>query len=202
MVRVAGLILVLAHPGWADTATTTTTTHFFVMDLRGNGLDLSGTHKANGTRWTTTQTDDAFLAVDATGLRAMGIEVMTRERVRLDGPALVSTSLRIVVEGQARDVDRTWDMLAALDGNRDGKLDMHDPAWVHMRLFIDVDGDGRVGATEVHGVSDAIAALSIKPGRDPRTDAFGNVLTESWATTNDRRSRTTADVQFAKLPAR
>jgi hypothetical protein len=176
--------------------------NFFLLDLRGNGFQTSGTNKASGTRWTTPQTDDAFLAVDATGLRAMGIEVTTRDRLRLDGTTLVSTSLRVVADGQSRDIERTWQMLVALDTNRDGKLDNHDTTWVHLRLFVDADGDGRIAAAEVHGVADgSIASMATKPGRDPRTDGFGNVLTESWLVTTDGRTRNTADVRFGALPA-
>ena len=69
-------------------------------------------------------------------------------------------------------------------------------------LYEEIDGDGRIAAAEVHGlVAGSIASIATKPGRDPRTDAFGNVLTESWLVTTDGRTRNTADIRFGPHPA-
>lgn len=144
--------------------------HYFVLDLRGDGLALGGVNRSTGTRWTLPQTHDAFLAVDATGLHAMGIDVF-RDGARLEGIALLSSALRIVVDGQRHEGDRISPLLAALDCNRDGRLDNRDAAWSGLRIFVDTDADGRIGLSELRSAAEAsIASIAVKTATEARSD--------------------------------
>ena len=179
--------------------------HLFVLDVRGDGFDLSGTNRAAGTRWTTAKTDDAFLAVDATGLRAIGIDTLSRGGVRLEGIVLVSSGLRLKVDSRATEIVDAWQMLAFLDGNRDGRVDSKDLCWSHLRIFTDSNGDGVIAQTEVRSTTDAdvreIVGKVAGP-REGRTDAQGNVLVDGQFTRSDGMTGKAADVTFARVPDR
>jgi len=179
--------------------------HYFLLDMRGDGFDLSGTNRNAGTRWTRVMPDDGFLAVDATGLRAAGIDIKDVGQARLDGVVPVSSRLRIVADGQSKDVSNARQMLALLDANRDGRLDAKDAAWNHLRLFVDRDGDGSISDTEVRSVVEiGIRDISARIGasRDGRTDTQGNSLAEGVFTRGDGSTGKSADVKFAPLTDR
>jgi hypothetical protein len=132
--------------------------------------------------------DDGFLAVDATGLRALGMDISSAGQARLDGVVPVSSRLRIVADGQSREVGTSWQLLAVLDTNRDGKLDTKDPCWTHLRIFVDRNGDGSISDTEVRtAVETGIRDISARIGasRDGRSDAHGNTLVEGAFTRAD-----------------
>jgi hypothetical protein len=170
--------------------------------MRGDGFDLSGTNRSRGTRWTKAGADDAFLAADATALRALGIDILNRAQVRLDGVVLVSSGLRIAADGQSKPVGDSWQILSVLDTNRDGKLDNKDLSWTHLRTFVDRDGDGAVSHGEVQTTTEVgIREIAAKAagGRDGRPDAQGNMLVEGVFTRNDATSRKSADVTFARV---
>ena len=155
--------------------------HYFLLDVRGDGFDLSGTNRNAGTRWTRVMPDDGLLAVDASGLRALGVDISNAGQARLEGVVPISSRLRVVANGQAKEVGNSWQMLAVLDANGDGKLDTKDPSWNHLRIFVDRNGDGSISDTEVRTVTETgIRDISARTGtsRDGRTDTRGNSLVE------------------------
>jgi len=175
--------------------------HYFLLDVHGDGFDLSGTNRNAGTRWTKVMPDDGFLAVDATGLRASGIDVSSAQ-ARLEGVVPVTSRLRIAVDGQAREVSNAWQLLAVLDANHDGKLDGKDPCWNHLRSFVDRNGDGSISDTEIRtvvetGIRDISAKMATS--RDGRTDTHGNTLVEGSFTRSDGSTGKSADVTFAHV---
>src|SRR5262245_29583025 len=107
----------------ADSLSPEESRHYFLLDVRGNGFAVGGANKNAGTRWTTAASDDSFLAVEATGLRAIGIDVVGRNGARLEGTVLVSSALHVVTDRQSQSIVDSWRMLAILDTNRDGRLD-------------------------------------------------------------------------------
>ncbi len=176
--------------------------HYFLLDVRGDGFDLSGTSRSAGTRWTRVTPDDGFLAVDASGLRALGIDISSAGQARVDGVVPVSSRLRIMADGQPKEVGNSWQMLTVLDANRDGKLDTRDPCWNHLRIFIDRNGDGSISDAEVRTIVESgIRDISAKIGtsRDGRADTHGNGLVEGTFTRVDGSSGKSADVTFARV---
>jgi hypothetical protein len=176
--------------------------HYFLLDVQSDGFDLSGTNRNAGTRWTKVMPDDGFVAVDATGLRALGVDISGAGQARLEGVVLVSSRLRIVADGQAREVSNPWQMLTVLDANRDGKLDTKDPCWAHLRIFVDRNGDASISDTEIRTVVETgIRDISAKIGttRDGRTDTHGNTLVEGAFTRSDGSAGKSADVTFAHV---
>jgi hypothetical protein len=176
--------------------------HYFLLDMSGNGFDLSGTNRSTGTRWTHAASDDAFLAVDATALRAIGIDISSRAHTHLDGVVVVSTRLHFTAEGKARETTDAWQLLAVLDSNHDGTLDAKDRCWSRLRLFVDRNGDGSMAPDEVLSAETDIRDITIRVGPAPegRTDAQGSNLVEGTFTRNDGATRKSADVTFAHVP--
>lgn len=202
---VVAVVFGLSAHAWAGGLTSVDSRHYFVLDMRGDGFDLSGANQSSGTRWTKVGTDDAFLAADATGLRAVGIDISNDTRVRLDGVVFVSSGLRITADGQSAQVGDSWQMLSVLDTNRDGKVDSKDLSWNHLRIFVDRNGDGSVSQSEIRTPTDTgireIGARSVG-ARKGRADAQGNTLVEGSFTRNDGSMRRSADVTFARVPDR
>jgi hypothetical protein len=112
-----------------------------VLDLSGNGLhltaeslsdtyvDFNGSGFANRTGWVDAE---AGILINYTGSTAIGPNTI-----------LGATS-----------GDGFGD-LAALDSNSDGQVDASDSAAASLRIWVDQDGDGRIGADEVFTLADA-----------------------------------------------
>jgi Ca2+-binding RTX toxin-like protein len=112
-----------------------------ILDLSGNGLhltaeslsdtyvDFNGTGFANRTGWVDAE---AGILINYTGSTAIGPNTI-----------LGATS-----------GDGFGD-LAALDSNSDGQVDASDSAAASLRVWVDQDGDGRIGADEVFTLADA-----------------------------------------------
>jgi hypothetical protein len=192
----------LPAPGHAWGAGSEGPRHFFLLDMRGDMFELSGTNRNTGTRWTKVAPDDAFLAADATALHGAGIDVSGTGQARVDGLTLVSNRLRVAVDGSPKEVVNAWDLLTVLDTNRDGKLDSRDPCWSHLRIFVDRNGDGAIAESEVRTVAEAgirdLAARTAAP-KDGRVDPHGNTLVEGAFTRGDGSTERSADVTFARV---
>jgi hypothetical protein len=174
-----------------------------VLDLKGNGLDLSGRTKTDqltgtmtSTNWTQKGGDDAFLLVDATSLRAAGFgDIKDGSGKALDGQVQFRDGIRIRVPGE--DTDRVitdgYELLQALNTNNAGssanKLDANDPAFKFLKLFTDSDGDGTIGKDELASLSSQVSSLAVG-GSEKKTDAFGNAVSRTDFTLADGTVRT------------
>lgn len=156
-----------------------------VLDLQGNGLDLGGrvTIEVGGserdTNWTRPGTEDAFLAVDARMLRAIGFELSDGQGRAIQSRILVSDGLRLRgPNGGEVEITDAWHLLGQFDTNKDGKIDSRDGVWQSLSLFVDANADGTMSGDELSSISDsAIRELSLVT-RPAGTDAHGNTLTE------------------------
>jgi hypothetical protein len=135
-----------------------------VLDMKGDGAELDGTARTSlltggpvAARWTKAGTDDAFLMVDATSLRTAGISLANASGEGLEGMQLFRDGLRLKEpsESSYRVIADGWQMIAALDSNKDGKIDASDPAWGSLGLFVDGNADGTIQPGEVTGVAQA-----------------------------------------------
>src|SRR5688572_29205239 len=94
-----------------------------IFDLSGNGLDLSGsirsslaTGRNQVTGWTTRNTDDAFLVLDAGTVRAVGFEVRDKGGNPVNGLVVPGEGLRVRGPNGSETVVRDgWQMLTILD---------------------------------------------------------------------------------------
>lgn len=139
-----------------------------VLDVNGDGVSLSGRARTSlltggpqNAKWTTAGSDDAFLLVDATSLRAStGISIANSSGEPLEGHQLFRDGLRVRLPGEspARSggvIRDGWEMLGVLDADGDGRISASDPAWASLRLFTDRNADGTIGRDELMGLADA-----------------------------------------------
>ncbi|MDX2014901.1 MAG: hypothetical protein SFW67_32190 [Myxococcaceae bacterium] len=88
-----------------------------------------------------------------------------------DGSELFGSDTR-VAGGTAR---HGFEALAALDANRDGVIDVKDPAFAELRLWSDLDGDRRSTPEELTTLEAAgLRTLSLGFSVTPRCDGRGN----------------------------
>ena len=73
--------------------------------------------------------------------------------------------------------------LAALDDNRDGRIDASDAAFASLALWSDRDGDRATGAGELTPLANQIVSISLADTLDVRCDARGNCEGERAAMT-------------------
>jgi hypothetical protein len=176
-----------------------------VLDMTGNGLDLSGSAivsvagRPTRLAWTKRNSDDAFLVLDATTLRQAGLDLRSAGGEALAGNVLLSGALRLKDPGGREVLFRTpLHLFGALDANRDGRVTAADRCWPHLRLLTDRNGNGAIDRGELQRLSSSgVSTLVLKPGR-PRQDAHGNTLTPWTFSTRDGQTRTAA---HAKLKA-
>jgi uncharacterized coiled-coil DUF342 family protein len=177
-----------------------------VLDMKGDGIDIGGkattdlvTGEAANLNWTKAGTDDAFLMVDATSLRALGWDLKNGDGTAVDGNTLFRDGLTVTDKaGNTVQITDGYSLLAALDSDRDGKVNSSDPAWQALRLFVDTDGDGTVGRNELSNISDsAVRDLATSATKAMTFDAAGNALTDGAFTRADGTAGYMSDVNFA-----
>lgn len=150
-----------------------------IFDLGTDSIDIGGevltsllTGEKKKTRWTKPGTNDAFLVLDATALRAAGWTVRTPNGALMDGPHLFRTGLRLTgPDGEEVVLTDGWQFFTLLDRNRDGRINSEDPEYRLLRLFVDDDGDGKMGPGELiylrgAGVEDIIRVRRQRPQID------------------------------------
>lgn len=154
-----------------------------VADLAGNGIDLSGdvrTSLVTGSparmRWLKPQSDDALVVVNATTLRSSGLSLMTAAGVPLDGLIFPQGGLKVTdASGSSFTISNTLDLLARLDGNRDGRIDKSDPAWSATTLFRDRNADGTIGAGELTPANDVLRSFNVAASGTESADTLGTL---------------------------
>jgi len=139
-----------------------------VLDLDGDGVelrsmeggvefDIDNDGQAERTGFVTG--DDALLALDKNG------------NGRIDGVGELF--------GDKTGAKNGFEDLARYDSNRDGAIDRNDPIFSRLRLFQDVNGDGRSSASELSSLaSQGIVRLNLNPVANPMVVA-GNRITET-----------------------
>jgi hypothetical protein len=161
-----------------------------LFDLGTDGIDIGGetattllTGERQRVRWTKPQTNDAFLVIDATSLRAAGWEVRSPTGATLNGPHLFRTGLRLLSpDGNEIILADAWQLFAMIDRNRDGRVNSEDPEFRYLRLFLDANGNGIMDDGELMYIRDAGVLTIVRTRRPPaHTDVYMNVtLTGSF----------------------
>jgi hypothetical protein len=159
----------------------TTAPELVVVDLGGNGIDLSGavrtslpTGSAARMRWTKMNSDDAFLVIDATTLRTSGWSLTTAAGEPLAGSIFPRGGLKVTdASGSSFTPSNAFELLARLDGNRDGQINTSDPAWLSVTLFRDRDADGIISAGELTRANEVLQSLNVTASGTESADAFG-----------------------------
>lgn len=150
-----------------------------LFDLGTDSIDVGGeavtsllTGEKKRTRWTRAGTNDAFLVLDATALRAAGWTVRSPNGVMLDGPHLFRTGLRLTGPNDSTVViEDGWQFFGLLDVNRDGRVNASDPEFRVLRLFVDENGDGKMDDGELMyirnaGVLDIVRVRRVRAALD------------------------------------
>lgn len=139
-----------------------------VLDLEGDGVelrsmeggvefDIDNDGQVERTGFVTG--DDALLALDKNG------------NGRIDGVGELF--------GDKTGAKNGFEDLARYDSNGDGAIDRSDPIYSRLRLFQDVNGDGRSSASELSSLaSQGIVRLNLNPVAEPMVVA-GNRITET-----------------------
>lgn len=155
-----------------------------LFDLGTDGIDISGeaatrllTGERQRVRWTKPETNDAFLVIDATSLRAAGWDVRSPTGATLNGPHLFRTGLRLRTPDDNEIIlADAWQFFAMLDRNRDGRVDAEDPEFRYLRLFLDANGNGLMDDGELMYIRDAGVLTIVRTRRPPaHTDVYMNV---------------------------
>lgn len=148
-----------------------------IVDVTGDGIkltpalknvfDINGDGVKDSLGWTTTGTDDAWLALDRDGNGVInnGTELFGNHTYQ---PA---------AKGQPRHgfaALASYDSLL-LGGNENGLIDVHDPVFVRLRLWRDSNRNGVSEASELHSLT-SLGLLSIELGykESRKVDGFGN----------------------------
>jgi len=179
-----------------------------VLDLTGNDIDLGGVTTTSlfgptlTLRWTKTTSDDAFLVIDASALRQKGYDWRHAYGPPLMGQQLARGGTRLTTPGGTTvTVNDSWDLLARLDANRDGKLSSSDPVWTTASVFNDADANGKIDAGELMGLPvSGIVSISLAHAA-PVRDNHGNVLSRGVFQTASGSVRTAAGVTLATTVA-
>jgi hypothetical protein len=144
-----------------------------IFDLGTDSVDVGGEvttslldGEAKRIRWTKPGTNDAFLVLDATALRAAGWTLHGPSGAAMEGPHLFRTGLRLTTpDDSSVTIEDGWQFFALLDRNRDGRINSADPEFRVLRLFIDEDGDGKIGDGELTYIRTAGVAEIIRVRR-------------------------------------
>jgi hypothetical protein len=82
-------------------------------------------------------------------------------------------SMTVLPDGRV--AENGFEALAALDENRDGRIDKSDPAFAQLRLWADVDADRRSSPAELTSLAQiGIESIELRYHVEPRCDARGN----------------------------
>lgn len=150
-----------------------------ILDLKGDGIHLSGTNPAVGfdidadgikdrIAWTGVAEDDAFLCMDRNhnGIIDDGTELFGYATPLISGqPAKVG--YRALSELDRPD----------LGGNHDGKIDAMDEMFSDLHVWQDRNRDGISQANEIYTLDQVeVVALDFKYKSRHLTDAYGNVF--------------------------
>jgi hypothetical protein len=177
-----------------------------VLDLGGDGLDLSGTTTTslfNGqpedSRWTQPGSNDAFLMVDADALAAIGYQIHDFAGLAVTGDVLIQDGLRITPPGQpeARITDG-WQMLALFDSNKDGRINASDPVFSKLKLYTDANGDGAIQPGEIQSLSSVVRDILVNTNPPSRADDFNNRRCDGEFTRTDGTTGQAANYWFAR----
>jgi hypothetical protein len=145
-----------------------------LVDTAGNGFHLSSPQDGvafdldadgtpNHTSWTTTGSDDAWLALDRNGNGLID-----------DGRELFGnfTEQPPTIAGESKNGFRA---LAVFDANGDGKITAADPVFTALRLWRDDNHNGVSEANELHTLSElGVSAIALDYKEARRTDEYGN----------------------------
>lgn len=104
---------------------------------------------------TETYAEDAFLvsngilAVDATALRDMGIDIIDEDGQAMKGVIVFRTGLSVTdTNKQSRTIAGSVYDLSVFDINEDDSIDKDDAPWDAMYLAVDYNEDGDIGSGE------------------------------------------------------
>ncbi len=147
-----------------------------VIDVRGNGFaltdakggvgfDITGAGNVELLSWTEAGSDDAFLALDrnANGMIDNGAELFGN-----------FTPQPRPLDGNPR--NGFW-ALTGLDSNGDGKIDGEDPIFSSLRLWQDINHNGKSEPSELHQLKDlGVTTIDLKYRESGRRDRYGNMF--------------------------
>ncbi len=181
-----------------------------IFDLGTDSVDVGGevttallTGEARRTRWTKPGTNDAFLVLDATALRAAGWTVHGPSGAMLEGPHLFRTGLRLTSpDGNTIVIEDGWQFFTLLDKNRDGRINALDPEFRVLRLFTDENGDGKMSENELSYVRTAgiVDIIRVRRAR-PHYDVYMNRSLTGRFLGADGVERVMLDVRLADADA-
>ena len=165
-----------------------------VLDLNGDGVhtlsasqgvnfDLSATGKADKVGWV--GGGDGLLVRD-----------VNHDGVINNGSELFGSST-VLADGQR--AGDGYNALTALDSNHDHVIDAQDAQFSELKVWIDVNHDGKTDLGELHGLVDLnINRLDLNYSLTDRMDNGNAVALVGSYHTNDGQTHEMADVWFAK----
>jgi len=144
-----------------------------ILDLDGDGIETTNVkygayfdHDGNG-------------LAEQTGLAAPDDGLLVRD---IDGNGTIDSGKELfgdqTVLKNGSNAGNGFQALADLDDNLDGKIDINDAAFLQLKAWQDIDGDGYSSAGELKGLSDVgITAIYLNSTPSTFTDPEGNTQT-------------------------
>ncbi|MCP4981491.1 MAG: hypothetical protein GY935_13465 [Gammaproteobacteria bacterium] len=177
-----------------------------ILDLRGDGINLSGTAvvsiagKSSRYRWTKPNSDDAWLIVDVGTLGQLGWLVKHANGIQAEGRILISDGLIITDPGgKVSYINDRVEFLHILDKNKDGMLDSRDQTWRSLSLFADQNGDGQIEGAEISSLADNGVRALFPRLHSSRKDSHGNTLWDFTFTNSTGLTRVAANVRLKPM---
>jgi Ca2+-binding RTX toxin-like protein len=167
-----------------------------LVDLDGDGLE---SRRAGKTKAAFDINDDG--QNDDTGWMSGGDGMLVIDR---DGDGAITKATELSFLSEKEGAKNSWEGLATLDSNRDGKLDKADTRFAELKVWVDRNGDGVSQADEINSLGGlGITEISLRNLATSDSVKVGNNLALSTAT-YARANGTTAtigEVAFGYTPS-
>lgn len=167
-----------------------------LVDLDGDGLE---SRRAGKTKAAFDMNDDG--QNDDTGWMSGGDGVLVIDR---DGDGAITKAAELSFLSEKEGAKNSWEGLATLDSNRDGKLDKADTRFAELKIWVDRNGDGASQADEINSLGGfGITEIGLRNLATSDSVKVGNNLALSTAT-YARANGTTAtigEVAFGYTPS-
>jgi len=166
-----------------------------ILDLDGNGVEMRSIKKAKASF---DMNGDGI--ADDTGWAGKSEGFLVIDR---DGDGRITTASELGFLADKPGARSSLDALAALDSNRDGKLDATDARFGELKLWVDADGDGVTDSGELKSLADhGIASISLSAqGVEQQAGIGSNLITATTTfTRTDGSTGTVGDVALSYKP--
>jgi hypothetical protein len=149
----------------------TFSTKTLLVDVANNGLVLTNkvqtsllTGEQVEFKWVHSNSDDAFLTVDADQLRTQGFVLKTEAGALLQNKQILRSGIQVQISQSSTVLfpKSAWELLGYFDNHSDNQIDGVDVIWLMLYLFTDKNANGKIETTEIRPIAGSgIQAISL-----------------------------------------